>query len=72
MTSLKGLWSVLLTLTVLSLILEWPLSYVLPAAVGVSWFGFSAVYGFVCCFALIAVALFAGVFVKREEKYYDR
>ena len=71
MKSLKGLWIVLSALTALFLALELPLAYVLPDAISVSWFGFSAVYGFLSCAALILSALVFGIVVKRGDKYYD-
>lgn len=35
------------------------------------WIGFGAVYGFLSCLAMVLVAKGLGVFVKRDEGYYD-
>jgi hypothetical protein len=34
------------------------------------WFGFSALYGFLACAALILIAKALGVFLKRRDDYY--
>ena len=35
------------------------------------WFAFGAVYGFVCCLAMVIFAKVLGYFLKRDENYYD-
>jgi len=35
-------------------------------------FGFNAWYGFIACFALVAVSRLAGFVLKRPDTYYDR
>ena len=35
------------------------------------WFGFGAAFGFVTCVAMVASAKGLGVFLKRDEHYYD-
>ncbi|MBT8422407.1 MAG: hypothetical protein KJP03_04750 [Gammaproteobacteria bacterium] len=35
------------------------------------WLGFGAVFGFVSCVAMVFVAKALGVFLKREDTYYD-
>lgn len=35
------------------------------------WFGFAAVFGFVCCVLMVVMAKILGKFLKREEHYYD-
>lgn len=36
------------------------------------WFGFSAVYGFLSCVAMVLFAKLLGDALKRPEDYYDR
>lgn len=36
------------------------------------WFGFYAVYGFVCCVTLVLVAKQMRKVVRRDEDYYER
>ena len=36
-----------------------------------SWFGFNAVYGFVTCAGMVLFAKLLGVFVKRDDTYYE-
>ncbi len=36
-----------------------------------AWFGFAAVFGFGACVAMVVVAKGLGVFLKRDERYYD-
>ena len=35
------------------------------------WFGFGAVYGFLCCLAMVLFAKLLGYFLKRDENYYQ-
>ena len=35
------------------------------------WLGFGAVFGFLCCAAMVRVAKVLGVALKRPEDYYD-
>lgn len=35
------------------------------------WFGFGAVYGFVCCLLMVLVAKLLGMVLKRPQGYYD-
>jgi hypothetical protein len=35
------------------------------------WFGFGAVFGFLCCVAMVLVAKGLGRFIKRGENYYQ-
>jgi uncharacterized membrane protein len=35
------------------------------------WFGFGAVFGLLSCVAMVVVAKFLGVVLKRPEDYYD-
>jgi hypothetical protein len=35
------------------------------------WFGFHAAYGFLACLAMVLFAKLLGVFVKRDDDYYD-
>jgi hypothetical protein len=34
------------------------------------WFAFGAIYGFLCCLAMVLVAKGLGYLVKRDENYY--
>ncbi|MDG1287713.1 MAG: hypothetical protein P8P30_09160 [Rickettsiales bacterium] len=34
-------------------------------------FAFAAIFGFLCCVAMVLVAKFLGRFLKRKEDYYD-
>lgn len=34
------------------------------------WFGFNAAYGFLSCLAMVLLAKFLGVFLKRRDGYY--
>ena len=36
-----------------------------------AWFGFGAIYGFASCLAMVLVAKFLGLFLKRPQDYYD-
>jgi uncharacterized membrane protein len=36
-----------------------------------AWFGFGAVYGFVCCMLMVLVAKLLGLVLKRPQDYYD-
>lgn len=35
------------------------------------WFGFGALFGFLACLAMVLVAKGLGVFLKRDQRYYD-
>lgn len=35
------------------------------------WLGFGAVFGFLCCVAMVLVAKSLGRFIKRNEDYYQ-
>ena len=35
------------------------------------WFGFGAVFGFLCCVAMVLVAKGLGRFIKRDQNYYQ-
>ena len=35
-------------------------------------FGFSAIYGVICCVVLVLIAILIRKFVKRDEDFYDR
>ena len=34
------------------------------------WFAFGAIYGFLCCLAMVLFAKGLGYFLKRDENYY--
>lgn len=35
------------------------------------WLGFGAIFGFLCCVAMVLVAKGLGLLIKRPESYYD-
>lgn len=35
------------------------------------WFGFGAAFGFLSCLAMVLIAKLLGLFLKRDENYYD-
>jgi hypothetical protein len=37
-----------------------------------TWFGFYAAYGFITCLLMIVAAKVLGVFLKRQDAYYDK
>ena len=67
--SIKLLWRVfwvILALTVLAQLLFKVKGYFEVD----SWLGFGAVFGFLSCLAMVLVAKFLGIFLKREDDYY--
>lgn len=36
------------------------------------WFAFNAVYGFLACVAMVILAKILGVYLKRDQEYYER
>ena len=36
-----------------------------------AWFGFGAVYGFVCCLLMVLIAKLLGLVLKQPQDYYD-
>ena len=36
-----------------------------------SWLGFGAVFGFLSCLVMVLVAKLLGLFLKRDENYYE-
>lgn len=68
--SIRKLWigfAVLLALTVLAQAVISIKGYFGPDG----WFGFGAVFGFGACVAMVVVAKGLGLFLKRDERYYD-
>ena len=35
------------------------------------WFGFGAGFGFLACLVMVVIAKALGMFLKRDENYYD-
>ena len=68
---LRTLWLAGAVLLALTLVAEW-LVHLHPAFAFEDWFGFNAVYGFVACVAMVALARLLGLLVKRPERYYAR
>lgn len=68
-SSIRKLWlgfSLVLTLVVLAQ----AVIYIKGYFVIDGWFGFGAVYGFVCCLLMVLVAKLLGVVLKRPQGYY--
>ena len=69
-STIKLLWRVFVVVLAVTVILQ----FVVPVKgyFGIDgWFGFGAVYGFVACAAMVIVAKGLGLFVKRDDDYYD-
>jgi cytochrome c oxidase subunit IV len=68
--SIRLLWRVfwaILALTVLAQLL-----FKVKGYFGVDgWIGFGAVFGFLSCLAMVLVAKFLGIFLKRRDDYYQ-
>jgi len=68
--SIRLLWRVfwgILALTVLAQLL-----FKVKGYFGVDgWIGFGAVFGFLSCLAMVLVAKFLGIFLKRGDDYYQ-
>lgn len=68
--TIRWLWiafSVVLTLTVaLQIAIKVKGYFVIDG-----WFGFGAVFGFLCCVAMVVVAKVLGRILKRDEHYFD-
>ena len=69
-STIRKLWigfSAVLALIVLAQVLIYVKGYFVVDG----WFGFGAVYGFVCCLMMVLVAKLLGVVLKRPQEYYD-
>jgi hypothetical protein len=68
--SIRKLWwgfSIVLALTVAAQLFIYVKGYF-----GVdAWFGFGAAFGFLSCLAMVLVAKVLGLFLKRDESYYN-
>ena len=68
--TIKKLWwifSAVLALTVLAQLVWYVKGYFSVDG----WFGFGAVYGFVCCLLMVLFAKALGVVLKRPNDYYS-
>ncbi|MEP5764160.1 MAG: hypothetical protein ABJ308_06190 [Halieaceae bacterium] len=68
-TSIRKLWwgfSTLLALTVLAQLVVYVKGYFTVDG----WFGFGAIYGFLCCLAMVLFAKALGFILKRRSDYY--
>ena len=68
-TSIRKLWwgfAALLALTVLAQLVVYVKGYFTIDG----WFGFGAIYGFVCCLVMVFFAKALGFILKRRNDYY--
>ncbi len=68
-STIKKLWwgfSIVLALTVLAQIVVYVKGYFIVDG----WFGFGALYGFICCLLMVLFAKALGVLLKRPNNYY--
>ncbi len=68
--TIRKLWVsfiVVLTLTVLAQLVIVIKGYFVVDG----WLGFGAIFGFLCCVAMVLVAKGLGLLIKRPESYYD-
>ncbi|BFM13790.1 hypothetical protein R50072_39430 [Simiduia litorea] len=69
-STIRGLWiggSILLALTVfLQFFIKIKGYFVVDG-----WLGFGAVFGFLCCVAMVLVAKGLGRFIKRDDNFYQ-
>ncbi len=69
-TTIRKLWigfSAVLALVVLAQVVIYVKGYFVVDG----WFGFGALYGFVCCLLMVLVAKLLGMVLKRPQGYYD-
>ena len=68
-SSIKLLWRVLWGVLALTVIAQFFIK--VKGYFGVDgWFAFGAIYGFLCCLAMVLFAKGLGFFLKRDENYY--
>lgn len=68
--SIRHLWKVFIAVLLATVIAQ--LVIKIKAYFGVDgWFGFAAVFGFLACLAMVLFAKGLGLFLKRDEHYYD-
>ena len=68
--TIRLLWGVFIAILVLTVLAQVPVK--VKSYFGVDhWFGFAAVFGFISCVAMVLVAKGLGLFLKRDEHYYD-
>ncbi|WP_028880148.1 hypothetical protein [Terasakiella pusilla] len=68
--TIKKLWVIGIAILVITVALEFTIHP--HAYFGVDgWFGFNAWFGFLSCAAMVLFAKFLGIFLKREDTYYD-
>lgn len=69
-SSIRILWWVFAAVLVLSVGLQ--LVFKVKGYFGVDgWLGFGALYGFLCCLAMVLFAKVLGWILKRREDYYE-
>lgn len=68
-SSIKLLWRIFWAVLVATVLLQ--LVFKVKGYFGFDdWVGFGAIYGFLCCVAMVLVAKGLGLFLKREQNYY--
>jgi len=69
-TTIRLLWRIFAT--VLALLVLAQLLIKVKGYFGIDgWFGFATVFGFLACVVMVSLAKGLGVFLKRDESYYD-
>jgi hypothetical protein len=69
-STIRRLWQIFIAILALTVLAELAIEAHPHFAVE-RLFGFSALYGFLSCAALILLAKGLGVFLKRRDTYYD-
>ena len=68
--TIRRLWQILVAVLAATVLAQLAVE-VHPHFAVEAWFGFSALYGFLACAALILGAKALGLAIKRREDYYD-
>ena len=69
-TTIRWIWRV--SIAVLAFTVLWQLVFPVKGYFAVDgWLGFGAVYGFFACVVMVIVAKGLGLFLKRDQHYYD-
>ncbi|MGD8709676.1 MAG: hypothetical protein PVF40_04750 [Ectothiorhodospiraceae bacterium] len=68
--NIRKLWGIFIVILIVTVLAELAV-HLHPHFRIDGWFGFSAAYGFLTCVAMVVFAKLLGVFLKREDTYYD-
>lgn len=69
-STIRLLWGVFIAVLALTVLAQ--LVFKVKGYFGVdSWTGFTAIFGFLACLAMVFLAKLLGTFLKRDESYYD-